>query len=112
MSGTDGRPLAPDACRAAWERHARVEIALWVVLAAFLVVDGLLVAGALPVRREVLAGGGVLIVALLALGLAHGRFRCPRCGRRFDAIGKSGWLHNSLARRCGSCGLKKGQCEG
>ncbi len=112
MSGTEHRPLGRDACRAAWARHARVEMALWVILAAFLVMDGLLVTGVLPVRREVMAGGGVLVLALMVLGVAHRQFRCPRCGRRFDLVGKSGWRHNSLARSCGNCGLKKGQCEG
>jgi hypothetical protein len=39
-------------------------------------------------------------------------FRCPRCGSRFYAWGPWGMGHNSFARKCRNCGLRKWQCDG
>jgi hypothetical protein len=52
------------------------------------------------------------ILAFVIFGNVVSVFRCPRCGSRFYAWGPWGLGHNSFARKCRNCGLRKWQCDG
>jgi predicted RNA-binding Zn-ribbon protein involved in translation (DUF1610 family) len=52
---------------------------------------------------------GYAIVMIVVANITS-NFRCPRCGQRFYAWGPWGLGHNSFARKCRNCGLRKWQC--
>jgi hypothetical protein len=54
---------------------------------------------------------GFYIVGFLIVGNLASGFRCPRCGAGFCTFGPWGIGHNSFARKCGNCGLRKWACS-
>jgi hypothetical protein len=51
------------------------------------------------------------VVVLVVFSINVSNFACPRCGNCFYAWGPWGLGHNSFARKCRNCGLRKWQCE-
>jgi len=43
------------------------------------------------------------MIAMAIVGIRHGYFRCPRCGKRCF---KRGWFHNAWASRCLHCNVR------
>jgi hypothetical protein len=100
----------------AWAAHRKVRRVLWGLLAGWIPYGafvGVIILGLFPGLNS-----GWIFVAvapyLIALGVVAnlvGNFRCPRCGFRFFAWGPFGLGHNTFARKCRNCGLKKWQCD-
>ena len=101
-------------CAEEWTRHRKYTHIAWGLFAGWIpfgfVVGSLIVWLHLRVNLAFVA----LIPYLLGLVIfanVVSVFRCPRCGNRFYAWGPWGLGHNSFARKCGNCGLRKWQCD-
>jgi hypothetical protein len=102
-------------CPGAWEQHRKnqhVLIALYAgIIPFFFLVAGLLTKYPRIFHRFPY----VMVIYMVCVWLASvrfSRFRCPRCGNRFDAVTSFGFGHNTFAKKCRNCGLRKWQCPG
>jgi hypothetical protein len=111
----DGHPSKLD-CAEEWKKHRiRTRIA-WGLFAGWLPY-GFLVSFLLRfLHSQVDFAFGAAIVPYaftwIILSIAVSNFRCPQCGNRFYSWGPGGMGHNSFARKCRNCGLRKWRCDG
>ena len=110
----DGYPKAD--CALSWARYRELARVAWILFAGW-IPYGLLVSLVLGHLVAELSSGWIFaavvpyIAALVIVANMAGNLRCPRCGYRFFALGPFGLGHNSFARKCRNCGLKKWQCD-
>jgi hypothetical protein len=108
-----GYPL--QTCAAAWEKHRknqRILIALYAGLFPSFLLAGCLIAGYPRIFHDFPYIMVLYVACIWIASFRFSRFRCPRCGNRFDAFGPLGMGHNSFARKCRNCGLRKWECPG
>ena len=101
-------------CLESWQRHRSRCRWSWGLLAGWIPFGMALIKTADALRLPTpifIACGGAYIVALMGVSFSVNLFRCPRCGHRFYAWGPFGLGHNSFARKCRNCGLRKWKCE-
>ena len=111
----DGAHAGTDAYyRSQWRAYGfRRAVALFFVYTWVPVTVGLLLVSRLSVHQPALAGSVILVWLGAAVGLVYwsGEFRCPRCRRRYGALGhRKGDVNLTRGifdKVCANCKLRK-----
>lgn len=114
-----GYPL-PD-CPAAWRTHRKWQRLSWILFALWLPFGACVfyLLEALPQKmwgREAPAPVvfgllGTYAIAWVVVCNLAAAMKCPNCGFGFFAWGPWGLGHNTFARKCRNCGLRKWECS-
>ena len=105
-----------DNCTEEWTKHRKYKRMVWILFAGWIPYGSLVVL--IVSRLHTTAGFAFVallipyILALVIFANLVSIFRCPKCGSRFYAWGPWGLGHNSFAKKCRNCGLRKWQCDG
>jgi hypothetical protein len=103
-------------CAEEWTKHRKRTHIVWGLFAGWIPYGffvGITVLNWLRLRPSFAFAAVVpYMLALVIFSNVVSAFRCPRCGSRFYAWGPWGLGHNSFARKCRNCGLRKWQCDG
>jgi hypothetical protein len=104
--------LSSSDCSEKWKKHRTLTRISWALFAAW-IPYGILVFNIGCWAHSDYAGVAIILyfVAFMVISTRVSLFRCPGCGERFYAWAPSGLGHNSFARKCRNCGLRKWQCE-
>jgi hypothetical protein len=102
-------------CAEEWTKHRNHKRFVWALFIGWIPYGGLVVfiLNLLHMRAAFVFVAALVpyILALVVFTNMASIFRCPRCGSRFYAWGPRGVGHNSFARNCRNCGLRKWKCD-
>jgi hypothetical protein len=108
-------PVIPDLenCSEEWAEHRKQTRIVWVLFAGWIPYGALsfMLLNWLHLAAAIWVAIILYVIVLVVFSVSVSNFACPRCGERFYAWGRWGLGHNSFARKCGNCGLRKWQCE-
>jgi hypothetical protein len=100
-------------CSKEWTKHRKQTRIVWALVAGWIPYGALsfMLLNWLHLAAAIWVAIIPYLLVLVVLSVSVSNFACPRCGERFYAWGSWGLGHNSFARKCRNCGLRKYQCD-